>query len=482
LVNLASANKHVPEIECHIWVLKERCRANRHSLPFERIPKIMTVHIVLNVVKFLIFFSTKGGVSETPSPNTIISGETLDYKKHLSLHIGQYCQVHEKDNPHNSHLARTKGVISIGQSGNLQGGFKLMALNTGKKIFHCSWDVIPMPDAVIARVNALGSDQPRQMTLTDRHGRLIGDIEIPGVHSDEEQEDHFPGVTLVINNIEIPGVDVTGPGVLGEDQGPKFEINDLNIPQDDPASIEVAPPQEAAYPAMPTPVVTPAHAPGLRRSTIVRTPSKEAYTPSMTGSKYAFAVNQLDTQGVLNPDAHMFVQYYFYQAETDVVAAIITQLSLNAGLEELGYRAFIAARSDMKQLHLRNTFKPNHWRELSQVQHQTVLDSHMFLKQKRDVKINEKTVAGGNKQRNYISKEDASSPTIATEAVLFHASLTPRKGAMSHWYTFQMRVYRRVLRTRRRWLSSRFVESWWILWWKSPQICTSHMSQGIRKG
>jgi hypothetical protein len=42
----------------------------------------------------------------------------------------------------------------------------------------------------------------------------------------------------------------------------------------------------------------------------------------------------------------------------------------------------------------------------------------MFLKQKRDGKIKGRTVAGGNKQRDYISKEDASSPTVATESVL----------------------------------------------------------------
>jgi hypothetical protein len=63
-------------------------------------------------------------------PTTILSGETLDYKKHLSLQIGQYCQAHEEDHPRNSQLARAKGAISIGPSGNLQGGFKLMALNT----------------------------------------------------------------------------------------------------------------------------------------------------------------------------------------------------------------------------------------------------------------------------------------------------------------------------------------------------------------
>ena len=37
----------------------------------------------------------------------------------------------------------------------------------------------------------------------------------------------------------------------------------------------------------------------------------------------------------------------------------------------------------------------------------------MFLKQKRDGKIKERTVAGGNKQIDYISKEDSRSPTVA---------------------------------------------------------------------
>jgi hypothetical protein len=139
---------------------------------------------------------------------------------------------------------------------------------------------------------------------------------------------------VINDDIKIPGVDVAGPKSLDESPAPQVEINDLNIPQDDPAPIEVEPPQEAAAPEMPTPVVTPAHTPGLRRSTRVRTQAKHAYTPSMTGSKYFYAVTQVDTQGLLNPDAHMFVQEAFYQAEPDVVAAIMTQLSRKAGLKE----------------------------------------------------------------------------------------------------------------------------------------------------
>jgi hypothetical protein len=72
----------------------------------------------------------------------------------------------------------------------------------------------------------------------------------------------------------------------------------------------------------------------------------------------------------------------------------------------------------MKQLHFRKMFKPKHWRELSKAQRRTVLESYKFLKLKQDGKIKGRTVAGGNKQRDYISKEDASSPTVATESVI----------------------------------------------------------------
>jgi hypothetical protein len=358
MVNLASANKHVPEIERRIRVVKERCRATRHGLPYERIPKLMTIHIVINVVKLLNFLPTKGGVSDTLIPKIIMSGEMLDFKKHLSLQIGQYCQVHEEDTPRKSQVARTKGAISLGPSGNLQGGFKFMALNSGKKIAQRIWDVIPLLDVAVNRVNELGKDQPLLMTLTDRHGRLIGDMEIPGVDSTEDEAAYFPGVDPVIADfIEIPGVDVAGPEALDEVPAPQVEIYDPDdITHDDPAPIEVVPAQAVPVPA---PVAPPAET-GLRRSKRFRTQASQGYTPIMMGSKYSYAVTQQESQGVLNPDAHMFTQEDFYQAEPDIVAAIMTQLSLKAGLKEWGKKGFKEDHSEMKQLHLRKTFKPKH--------------------------------------------------------------------------------------------------------------------------
>mmetsp|Transcript_37239 Transcript_37239/g.52594 ORF Transcript_37239/g.52594 Transcript_37239/m.52594 type:complete len:384 (+) Transcript_37239:225-1376(+) len=72
-VNLASANEHVPAIDRRIRVVKERVWVLCHSVPFTRIPKILTIHIVFVAVKILNFFKSRGG-SSIFSPWSIMLG------------------------------------------------------------------------------------------------------------------------------------------------------------------------------------------------------------------------------------------------------------------------------------------------------------------------------------------------------------------------------------------------------------------------
>ena len=108
--------------------------------------------------------------------------------------------------------------------------------------------------------------------------------------------------------------------------------------------------------------------------------------------------------------------------------AILTQLSLKAGLKMWGDRGREAAKSEMKQLHFRDTFRPVHWKDLTVKQRQQILRSHLFLKEKRSGKVKGRAVAGGNKQRDFISKEEASSPTAATESVMLMCTIDAHEG------------------------------------------------------
>ena len=86
-INLSAANKHIPEIEKRIRLLKERTRSVRSSLTFNKVPYVMILYLVLRVSKFLTYFITKGRISKTMSPREIMCGEWLDQEKHLCLHL-----------------------------------------------------------------------------------------------------------------------------------------------------------------------------------------------------------------------------------------------------------------------------------------------------------------------------------------------------------------------------------------------------------
>ena len=100
------------------------------------------------------------------------------------------------------------------------------------------------------------------------------------------------------------------------------------------------------------------------------------------------------------------------------MSAIMTQLYLKLGLKTWGEKGKKAMKLDMRQLHLHDTFEPPHCHELPSKERVNVLESPMFLKIKRDGMIKGYEVAGGNKQRDFISKYEASSPTVATDVVL----------------------------------------------------------------
>ena len=55
----------------------------------------------------------------------------------------------------------------------------------------------------------------------------------------------------------------------------------------------------------------------------------------MTGSKYAINMDQLEDNGALHMEAHMFFMK-MQEEQPDIIAAIMTQLLLKAGLKQWG--------------------------------------------------------------------------------------------------------------------------------------------------
>ena len=131
----------------------------------------------------------------------------------------------------------------------------------------------------------------------------------------------------------------------------------------------------------------------------------------MTRNKYSETTATTLNQTTIHPGTHM--QLNLGPSWDHVVHYAMTQLSMKAGLKIWGTKGSQAVSNELSQLHLLDTFRPINPKSLSKSDYDKVLESHLFLKQKRDQTIKGKMVAGGNIQRNHINKTDATSTTAA---------------------------------------------------------------------
>jgi hypothetical protein len=129
----------------------------------------------------------------------------------------------------------------------------------------------------------------------------------------------------------------------------------------------------------------------------------EKYFPSISGNKYTVALTQI--AALLKGDKHamsmaqMSVKLMPNGAHrrADVVGMVITQLSMKAAIKKWGLEAQYTITKEMKQLHCCDSYKPKHWHGLTKKQKEQILESHIFVEQKRNGLIKTRKVIGGNK-------------------------------------------------------------------------------------
>ncbi len=82
-----------------------------------------------------------------------------------------------------------------------------MALDTGAKITRFQWTELPMPKAVIDRVNQIGENKPSILTFTNRHGKEIGDTTQDFNLEKDDDEPLTDETTVVKQTDETTGVE-----------------------------------------------------------------------------------------------------------------------------------------------------------------------------------------------------------------------------------------------------------------------------------
>jgi hypothetical protein len=127
-LNICVPGEHFPEIERKIRSVKELVWGVITTLPFKVLPILLIVHAMIFSVMWLNFFPPAIGVSQTLSPQSIITGLHAHSDTHCHLPFGAYAQVHVEPEPSNDAMvSRTVGGISLGPTGNIQGTYKFWA-------------------------------------------------------------------------------------------------------------------------------------------------------------------------------------------------------------------------------------------------------------------------------------------------------------------------------------------------------------------
>jgi hypothetical protein len=107
-----------------------------------------------------------------------------------------------------------------------------------------------------------------------------------------------------------------------------------------------------------------------------------------------------------------------HQSHVILQSIIMTQYNLKQGIKKFGDKGKEAVLTELQQLHDRAVMAPINKYDLTPSERKGALRYLMFLKEKRDETIKGRGCADGRPQREYMSKKETSSPTVATEALL----------------------------------------------------------------
>jgi Reverse transcriptase (RNA-dependent DNA polymerase)/Zinc knuckle len=455
-LNVTSRDEHVPEAERRIRVLKERVRAVWNTLPFERMPARMIIELIYCCNFWLNCFPAADGISDTLSPRAIIDGTNIDYRRHCKLQFGEYVQTHE---PHdNTMVPRTIGAIALRPTGNDQGGHFFYSLSTGKRINRSRWTTLPMPNDVVDRVHRLARRDRMvkgKLSFVSRYDDDMDELGTgPDVHlgvepitltdhddSDDESDSDFepdnestaPDEESNASDEDTDDEDVTDPNIaepnddrsVSSDSSSSDEGNDDSL-EDEAQSIADNAGQNQGVPQAEE---NDGHNQGVGEESEDDMDSHGADLPEegvgnigaemdqaygLRTSSYRLRDRRPRSYDHLYPDS-VFSQWTF------------SQHSMKAGLKLFGERGTEAVLKELKQLHDRQVMVPKEASSLTREDRYQALSYLMFLKEKRDGAIKGRGCADGRKQRAYISKEEASSPTVSTEAVLLTSVIDARE-------------------------------------------------------
>ena len=450
-VEVCAAGQHIPRIERGIRFMKERTRCYWVSLPFKKAPKIMVDECITMVTSCLNDFPNKNGISTTMSPASIVLGRGKIDGNNLKATFGRYYEVYSGTD--NTNKERRTSAICLRPS-NSQGGYYFMNIETGRKIHGNRFTELSMPQHIIDRVHALATT--KNAPDLDNDGCPIfeweigapidiNDDEIPQniqpVSDDESEDEDVSDEDDHTNNEDD---DNSGDDENNNDEDESISsdsqsihvddeyVNDdesisdnTEVRSDEESITEVRSDEESIAEirsddesiADDSTVTVDELRSEIDSDNVVagkrnRTTTTQPNVGSFGGKKYH--VNMLN----VGHDEFARFEEVKLGLYTTTVGICFNQMTAKKGIELFGAKAVAAMFKEYKQLDDLNVLGRLNPDSLTDAQKRNALRAVNLIKIKRDGKCKGRTCADGSSQRNYVPRDEASSPTLSLEALM----------------------------------------------------------------
>ncbi|KAG7361761.1 hypothetical protein IV203_036862 [Nitzschia inconspicua] len=400
--NLATANEHVPQAERNIQTIKERVRATYHSLPFKAVPKLFIKEPMAETANKLNFFPPKNGVSEYNSPREILSHQQLDYTKNCTIPQFSYGKITRRKV---EVIPITASVIEAVERLAKADGIKSLVLHNkdGTIFYDSSWiaGVDHTQNEDYDNIYDSNYESSGSETDVDLEPDYDAEQDNYDEHGDSQENSIQEELSYADQSIDDEDIDEEGDGI---------DQLDL-IFQENNEDEEEAQNEETEHDAI--------SEGSLRRSSRQSHVSDRLQSyREQTGKNYSqrhYEVLKYDLQ-----DARVIAMIMLYQRDNTyaIEYANVTRYSLKTAIKNFGMKATKAAHKEMKQLHDRDCLEPIHPKDLKDIEMKRALRTIFFITQKSNGDIKGRTCADGSVQRNWIGRDEVSSPTVSTESII----------------------------------------------------------------
>ena len=156
LIHIYGREEHADLIEISIQTMKERSMSRYSGLPYKHITILMVQSVIEAITEVLNAFLSKNRISSTLSHATIVQGKPKFYFSKAVFPFGSYALVYEGT----TNTMQPTSVLAIAlKRSNNAGRHYFMSLYSSKRIHRYKWEVLPIDEHIIARVEQLAEDE-----------------------------------------------------------------------------------------------------------------------------------------------------------------------------------------------------------------------------------------------------------------------------------------------------------------------------------